>query len=96
MVFTVCYQSLHAFSHVIKNDSINDHSHSESNKNVIYKISEKDDCPVCEFKFASFLISDIYSFPITFRFEAISYLSNSKESFYFFKFTIFSPRGPPN
>lgn len=96
MVFTVCYQSLHSFSHALRNESVHHHSDSKYNKNLVYKISEKEDCPVCDFKFASFLISEISSFPITFRFEEISYLFNSKEALYFFKFNVFSPRGPPN
>ena len=47
VLFAVCYQSVHAFSHSIKQDSEHDHSHSKSNKNLVYKISEKEDCPVC-------------------------------------------------
>ncbi|WP_338377393.1 hypothetical protein [uncultured Flavobacterium sp.] len=95
VLFAVCYQSVHAFSHSIKQDSEHDHSHSKSNKNLIYKISEKEDCPVCDFKFAAFLSPEVLQIDYLSSFNRIPYQFNSNEVFITFKGNSFYLRGPP-
>lgn len=60
VLFAVSYQSLHAFSHHITEDV--EHHHVKSNKNLVYKVSEKEDCLVCDFKFAAFLYQKFLRF----------------------------------
>lgn len=91
VLFAVSYQSVHYFSH---------HSHNETKevssvKSFTKNITEQDDCPICDFKFVSFLSSEILSFtffPLHFE---IPYQFSIKESVSFFCGSLFSLRGPP-
>ena len=95
LLFVVCYQSLHIFLHS------EDHSLYSSNTNkteqTTYKkiFAKKDECPVCEFEFAAFLSSEIFSFkfiPPQHNFFLIDhYKSIVKEK----EFLSYSYRGPP-
>jgi hypothetical protein len=95
VLFAVCYQSVHAFSHSIKQDAEHYHSHSKSNKNLIYKISEKEDCPVCDFKFVAFISSETLQIEFLSSFIKIPYQFNSNETLITFKGNSFYLRGPP-
>ena len=91
VVFTVSYQSLHTFSH---------HKHEEtksisSEKTFTKNFSEKEHCPVCDFKFASFLSPEIFTFTFFPPHFEIPYQFSVKENFNSFCGCLFSPRGPP-
>jgi hypothetical protein len=96
VLFAVCYQSVHAFSHSIKQDSEHYHSHSRSNKNLIYKISEKEDCPVCDFKFAAFLSPEIFTFQFIPFHQNVTYLFSIPENVIAFNGIHYFLRGPPS
>lgn len=56
VVFSICYQSIHAFSHALKNDATHHESHVHQNTDTLtIKFTEKEDCPLCDFVFAAFL-----------------------------------------
>lgn len=95
MVFAICYQSLHVFI-----DKTHHHSDVTLTKNtrvIAYKklYTEKEECPVCEFEFAAFLSSEIFSFKfinLQSKFHFIdNYISIVKEK----EFLFYSHRGPP-
>ena len=95
LLFVVCYQSLHIFL-----DNSNHHIHCLSSTKIEkseYKkvVKEKDECPVCEFEFAAFLSSEVFTFNFVnppYKFHFIdSYQSIVKEK----EFVYFSHRGPP-
>ena len=76
VLFAVSYQSIHTFSH--------DHhlAHSccdEVGQESNYKInfSETEECPICEFKFASFLAPEITTY--TFFEPPLKFLINSMQ-----------------
>ena len=98
VLFAVCYQSLHAFSHSIKEDSEHHHSHlhSKSTKNLVYKISEKEDCPICDFKFAAFLTPEIFTFQFIPFYQNTRYLFSIPENVIAFSGSLYSLRGPPS
>ena len=91
VVFTISYQSLHILF-------ATHHHHSEtkiSTSNHHFKITEKEDCSICDFHFAAFLKSDF----VTFTFKSLTEIK-SKISIYnsYVKseqFVLFSHRGPP-
>ena len=93
ILFAICYQSLHIFT-----DEAH-HFHDEvaqkqTSKTHISSDNHKD-CPVCDFEFAAFLSSEIFTFdfinpPHTFHFSN-TYESIVKEK----EFLYFSHRGPP-
>jgi hypothetical protein len=94
VLFAVSYQSIHTFSH--------DHhlAHScgdEADQKSNYKInfSETEECPVCEFKFASFLAPEITTFIAFEPYFEIPYQFNVIESSKTFKGKSNPLRGPP-
>lgn len=95
VLFAVCYQSLHAFSHSIKQESEHYHTHSESSKNLVYKISEKEGCPVCDFKFVAFLSPSTFHFTFNPPFHTIPYQFKNNEISAEFKGNASYLRGPP-
>ncbi|WP_371269368.1 hypothetical protein [Flavobacterium sp.] len=95
VIFAVSYQSLHIFSH--HQHSFSSCQHQEKkNKNAFEKtISEKEDCLVCEFKFATFLKTEIFTFKFHSPFKENPYSFSIKEATTFFCGSLFSHRGPP-
>lgn len=76
VLFAVSYQSLHTFSH---------HKHEETNSNSTEKkfsqiLTEKEDCPVCDFKFANFLSPEVFTFTFFPPYYEIPYSFSIKES----------------
>ena len=91
VLFAVSYQSLHTFSH---------HKHEEtrsvsSEKTFTKNFSEKENCPTCDFKFASFLSPEVFTFTFFQPHFEIPYLFAKKENFNSFCGSLFSTRGPP-
>jgi len=96
VLFAVSYQSIHIFSHDhhLKTECCDDSHH------LSFKISEKtftesEDCPVCDFKFAAFLSSEVLHFDLIPSFYEIPYQFNSKETSITFEGNSFNLRGPP-
>ncbi|WP_152640763.1 hypothetical protein [Flavobacterium sp. 316] len=94
VLFAVSYQSLHTFSH---------HSHkeiksisSEESKGVFAKIiSDKESCPVCDFKFASFLSPEIFTYSLFPPVLEIPYLYSNNNNITILNRNSFYLRGPP-
>lgn len=93
VLFAVCYQSLHAFSHSLENDL--EHKHSKSDKNLVHEISEIEDCPVCDFKFVAFLSPEIFIFEFNHLYKKVTYLFSIPEKINAFNGSLYSLRGPP-
>ena len=95
MVFAICYQSLHIF--IDETHYHHEAEHSNHVKTIAYKklYTEKEECPVCEFEFAAFLSSEIFTFKfinLQSKFHFIdNYISIVKEK----EFLFYSHRGPP-
>lgn len=92
VLFAVSYQSLHTFSH---------HKHEEfttisSKKTFTKTISEKEDCPVCDFKFASFLSPEVFTFTFFPPHFEIPYQFKSNEICLIFEGNSSYLRGPPS
>ncbi|WP_339835128.1 hypothetical protein [uncultured Flavobacterium sp.] len=96
VLFAVCYQSLHAFSHSVNDKFDHNHSHSKSEKNLVYKVSEKENCPVCDFKFAAFLSPEIFTFQFIPFYQNVRYLFSIPENIIAFSGSLYSLRGPPS
>jgi hypothetical protein len=67
---------------------------------LIFKSSEKtitesEDCPVCDFKFAAFLSPEVLHFDFIPSFYEIPYQFNSTETFITADGNSFNLRGPP-
>ena len=96
VLFTVCYQSIHAFSHEhhVKTECCDDSHH------VTFKTSEKtfteiENCPICDFKFAAFLATAITHFNFVTSFYEIPYQFSSNETYIAFEGNSCYLRGPP-
>ncbi len=96
VLFAVCYQSVHAFSHEHHLVSISsDDPHHYTCKISENTVSESEDCPICDFKFAAFLSPEVLHFAFIPSFYDIPYQFNSSESFITFEGNSFYLRGPP-
>lgn len=95
VLFSVSYQSIHAFSHHHHNVSCDNNHKSEE---IAFKktISEKEECPICNFKFTSFLKADFFSFTFHSPFKQSPYSFSVKEATSFFCGSLFLHRGPPS
>lgn len=96
VVFAVSYQSVHIFSH---DHHVTESCHHHSEKNEIKTFgktnSDKEECLVCDFKFASFLKTEIFTFNFYSLFKVSPYSFSVKEATSFFCGSLFSHRGPP-
>ncbi len=98
VLFATCYQSIHIFSHDIHNETTHccDETVVIQTKNIQkISFSEKEDCPVCDFKFAGFLSPKIYFFNTFFPFFEIPYDFKYEAHEVNFKFNTNFLRGPP-
>lgn len=91
VLFAVSYQSLHTFSH---------HKHEEIKsvsleKTFTKNLSEKENCPVCDFKFTSFLSPEVFTFTFFPPHFEIPYQFNSNEVCLKFEGALNYLRGPP-
>lgn len=96
VLFTVCYQSIHAFSH--KHHVITeccDDSHHVTFKTSEKTFSENENCPVCDFKFVAFLSPEVLHIDFIPSFYEIPYQFNSNESCIRYEGNSFYLRGPP-
>ncbi|WP_320814669.1 hypothetical protein [Flavobacterium sp.] len=91
VLFAVSYQSMHVFLHH-KHDV---ESISSSEKTFTKNLTEKENCPTCDFKFASFLSPVVFTFSFFPPHFEIPYLFAKKENFNSFCGSLFSQRGPP-
>tara|TARA_B110000503_G_scaffold135319_1_gene215687 strand:+ start:9293 stop:9628 length:336 start_codon:yes stop_codon:yes gene_type:complete len=93
LIFALCYQSLHVFSHAKYNDF--DLDSSKSNKNISLKIVEKQHCAVCDFTFASFLSPAFFTFKFIPFYQTLRHLISIPENVIAFGGSLYSLRGPP-
>jgi hypothetical protein len=96
VLFAVCYQSVHALSHEhqLKTECCDD-THHLPFKSSEKTVTESEDCPVCDFKFAAFLSAEVFHFDFIPSFYEIPYQFNSNESFITADGNSFYLRGPP-
>jgi len=95
VLFTVSYQSIHTFSHDhhLEHSSCCDEVGQKSNYKINFSETEK--CPVCEFKFASFLAPEITTYTFFEPHFEIPYQFNVIESHKTFRGKSNPLRGPP-
>lgn len=96
VLFAVCYQSVHTFSHEhhLKTECCDD-SHHLTLKTSEKTFTESEDCPICDFKFVAFLSPEVLHFDFIASFYEIPYQFNSNESCITFEGNSFYLRGPP-
>lgn len=93
ILFAICYQSLHVFFE--KSHQFHDELTVVNTSKTYLSQDNHEDCPVCDFEFAAFLSTEIFTFDFinpqhNFHFSNI-YESIVKEK----EFLCFSHRGPP-
>jgi hypothetical protein len=97
VIFTVGYQSIHAFSHEHHHtvESIAKKQNSTDKSTTFKTFTEKENCPICDFKWAAFLSPERFQYTLFVPSESIPYLDaitkNEKTS----QVSFFYLRGPP-
>jgi hypothetical protein len=93
ILFAICYQSLHIFTDEAHHSHKKEH-HQKTSK-ILLTQNTQEDCLVCDFEFAAFLSSEIFTCdfinPQHKFYFSDSYSSIVKEK----EFLYFSHRGPP-
>lgn len=97
VIFTVGYQSIHAFSH--------EHHHtveciakqqSTTDKSTTFKtFTEKENCPICDFKWKAFLSPERFQYTLFVPSESIPYLDIISKNGKNTEVSLFYLRGPP-
>ncbi len=97
VIFTVGYQSIHAFSH--------EHHHtveciakqqSTTDKSTTFKtFTEKENCPICDFKWKAFLSPERFQYTLFVPSELIPYLDIISKNGKNTEVSLFYLRGPP-
>ncbi|WP_165396068.1 hypothetical protein [Flavobacterium sp. J27] len=96
VILAVSYQSLHILCHHSNHAIENTIGSSNKEKSKIASITEKEQCHICDFKFASFLSPKIFTYSFYFPFKESPYSFSVKEALSFFCGSLFSLRGPPS
>lgn len=86
---------MHIFLHHHHVEHHGEHSHKTENFHNDYTTSVKEKCAVCDFKFATFLSTEIFTFSFYSPFKQSQYSFSIKENDSFFVGSLFSHRGPP-
>lgn len=93
ILFAICYQSLHIFTDEAHH--FHDEVSQEKSAKTHFSQDNHEDCPVCDFEFAAFLSSEIFTFDFI-KPQHKFHFSNTYESIVKEKeFLYFSHRGPP-
>ncbi|MFD2892035.1 hypothetical protein ACFS5J_08435 [Flavobacterium chuncheonense] len=96
-VLALGYQSLHTFTHHKHTQTgVSFKKETTSKTTQEIKISEKEECPICDFKFTTFLSPTIIHYTLYSPFKVSPYSFSIKEATSFFCGSLFSHRGPPN
>lgn len=92
VLFAVSYQSLHFFSHHSHRDNDTDKGVKVFSSKILF---EKEECPVCDFKFASFLSPEIFTYSLFPPVLEIPYLFGNNTIVTILNRNSFYLRGPP-
>jgi len=93
ILFAICYQSLHIFTDEAHH--FHDEVTQEDTSKTHLSADNHTDCPVCDFQFAAFLSTEIFTFDFI-NPQHKFHFSNTYESIVKEKeFLYFSHRGPP-
>jgi hypothetical protein len=93
ILFAICYQSLHIFTDEAHH--FHDEVTQEHTSKTHLSPDNHEDCPVCDFEFAAFLSTEIFTFDFI-NPQHKFHFSNAYESIVKEKeFLYFSHRGPP-
>ncbi|MBC5835570.1 hypothetical protein G6N05_12515 [Flavobacterium sp. F372] len=93
ILFAICYQSLHIFTDEAHH--FHDAVTQEDTSKTQVSADTQTDCPVCDFQFAAFLSTEIFTFDFI-NPQHKFHFSNTYESIVKEKeFLYFSHRGPP-
>ena len=95
VIIAVSYQSLHTLFHHTTHEKYSEISNSNDKHEKISSSLEKEHCAVCDFKFASFLSPNFFTYSFFFPFKESPYSFSVKEALSFFCGSLFSLRGPP-
>lgn len=94
VLFAVSYQSIHTVKHKLDHDF--GYTQTDSDKTLTHKISKKEDCTICDFKFASFLSSETFTFTFTPIYYNVLYAFSIPEKAIVFSGSLYALRAPPS
>ncbi|TRX36721.1 hypothetical protein [Flavobacterium restrictum] len=96
LLFSIVFQSFHGYEHHEKQLSQKICYHKQSQKaELTHQHKGFDHCFVCEFTFGSYLLPDVFSYPVATTSHKTPYFFATKEAVLSFSGSLYSLRGPP-
>lgn len=97
VLFSILFQSLHSYEHIVKEFSEVkcEHSHDTGATQITHQHPNFDHCFTCEFAFGNFIAPELFSYELRIIHPEIPYFFASTEAAFAFSGSTYSLRGPP-
>ncbi|MTH15067.1 hypothetical protein [Flavobacterium sp. LC2016-01] len=98
ILFTILFQSLHSFEHIVKQLSEKQchHNYNDPSGEITHQHHNYDLCYVCNFAFGSYTVAEIFSFQFRAFHKEIPYFFSFSENISSFSGSAYLLRGPPS
>ncbi|MDR7208382.1 hypothetical protein [Flavobacterium piscis] len=97
VLFSILFQSVHSYEHIIKQLSEKQcyHDYSDVNSEITHQHNDYDSCFVCLFAFGSYIAPEKFCFEIYSSNQQVPYFFHYSENTVSFSGSLYSLRGPP-
>jgi len=97
VLFSILFQSLHSYEHVVKQLSEEhcDHKYNVSGTEITHQHHKADHCDLCQFAFGNYIFPKDFSYQLCSCIDEIPYFFTESETFISFPGSLYSLRGPP-
>jgi hypothetical protein len=97
VLFSILFQSIHSYEHIVKQLSEKQchHDYSDPNGEVTHQHHDYDVCFVCHFSFGSYIVPDAFSLQFHSSNKEIPYFFALSEKIFSFPEGSYLLRGPP-
>ncbi|KAF2336185.1 hypothetical protein [Flavobacterium daemonense] len=97
ILFTILFQSIHSFEHIVKQLSEKQchHAYNDPSGEITHQHHNYDLCYVCNFAFGSYTVAEIFSFQFHNFYKEIPYFFSFSENISSFSESAYLLRGPP-
>lgn len=98
VLFSILFQSIHSYEHIVKQLSEKQchHDYSDINGEITHQHHDYDTCFVCHFAFGSYITPEKFCFKFYYSYQEIPYFFHFPESAVSFSGSLYSLRGPPH
>ncbi|MBP2283459.1 hypothetical protein H4V97_001777 [Flavobacterium sp. CG_23.5] len=97
VLFSMLFQSVHSYTHLVKQFSEKrcHHTYNVTNSEITHQHHNFDNCSICQFTFGSYISPNEFSYQLNSSYKEIPYFFTAKTAFVSFSGSLYSLRGPP-